>query len=532
MDDDVAAGAQPRRKARAAGKFTTILIKGLTKRYDRLDQFLTGITWLDQYGALQELKARAAACGPNPTYDYAAGIDDMLDQFWSHVALGAAFTVAGVAAGGLAAPVVIDVLDYFSGNALDDQLDRQITSVSDDMDKDPACQDTPQPPCIHPALTCRPRHTAPAVTPAWVYDPSGTLTVGPYSSPLKDATVTILRSDSGRPGTWEVWDGDDYEQANPASSAGDGAYGWNVPPGFYEVAATAPGHLPAQSDPVQVLPPQTGIDLMLPDAALGSVHDVTGVGGTSPSVTVHFGTWMQADLLDSRHLTLTDGGGNAVPATVVAVDPQRAPTGPDLTKTVRVVPAPPAGAGATWSPTLTLHVAASVQDAAGRPLPAALDREVTLAVAGGGSSGGGMPAGGGSAPGGGGGAPGGGGPTPHGSSTRTSAQVQKLLTSALSLAGRKATIQQLLAHRGLATTVPAPGAGTLTITWICRGTVVAKATKTFRRAGTAKLKIALTAKGRKMLKKAKTLKVKATATFRPTGGAAQSKSRTLTLRRR
>ncbi|MFT4264257.1 MAG: carboxypeptidase-like regulatory domain-containing protein, partial [Nocardioides sp.] len=242
----------------------------------------------------------------------------------------------------------------------------------------PPCEPSDAADCQQPSPA---RNTqATLANPVGIVDPSGVLTDGPYSSPLKDATVTILRSDTGAPGTWEIWDAEDFEQTNPVTSTATGAYGWNVPPGWYQVAASAPGHLSAQSQALEVLPPQLGVDLMLPDEALGSVHDVAGAGGTSPSVTVHFGTWMQAATLDGGHLTLTDASGTAVPAVVTPVDPQTAPGGLSLTKTVTLVPTRPAGAGADWSPTLTLHVDRSALDAAGRELAAAISQPVTLAV--------------------------------------------------------------------------------------------------------------------------------------------------------
>src|SRR3954470_23893368 len=95
---------------------------------------------------------------------------------------------------------------------------------------------------------------------------------------------------------------------------------------------------------------------------------------------------------------------------------------------------------------------------------------------------------------------------------------------------RLVTIRQLLAHGGFVATVSAPGAGTLRVTWTYkRSTVVAKVTRRFNQAGRVKLKVALTRKGRALLKRSRTLKLKATATFVPKGGRPQSKSKTLAL---
>jgi hypothetical protein len=54
---------------------------------------------------------------------------------------------------------------------------------------------------------------------------------------------------------------------------------------------------------------------------------------------------------------------------------------------------------------------------------------------------------------------------------------------------------------------------------------------TVARAGTVRVAVTLTAKGRRMLAHARRLKVIATATFTPAGGLAVHASRTFTLRR-
>ncbi len=62
-------------------------------------------------------------------------------------------------------------------------------------------------------------------------------------------------------------------------------------------------------------------------------------------------------------------------------------------------------------------------------------------------------------------------------------------------------------------------------------TTVAKATIVFHHAGAAKLKVALTGAGRKLLKKAASIKLKDTATFTPAGQKSTSLSKALTLKR-
>ena len=329
---------------------------------------------------IESLYAQAAGCGSSaPAHD--AAIDNLAGKNLGVTVLAAAGTLNGVGMGaaikdagltGLgtnALNAIFSTVSMAPADLVGDDWDSAAANVAADLQNDANCSPQPAQPDTQTQLVQN-------VT--GIVDPSGTITDGPYSSPLSGATITILRSDTGDPGSWQPWNADDYAQTNPVSSNAGGSYGWDVPTGWYVVTASAPGHLTATSKPTQVLPPQTGIDLMLPDAAYGSVDDVEGVGGTSPSVTVDFGTWMEADTLDASNITLTDSSGNTVPATVTAVDPQPAPGGLSLTKTAKLVITPPAGAGAAWSPTLTLNVAKSVLDAAGRQLQAPITQSVIL----------------------------------------------------------------------------------------------------------------------------------------------------------
>lgn|GEM_PF-6973442 len=113
-----------------------------------------------------------------------------------------------------------------------------------------------------------------------------------------------------------------------------------------------------------------------------------------------------------------------------------------------------------------------------------------------------------------------------------SAQIAALLGQELTPAGRAAKIATLLKTSGFAITFKALEAGTAVIDWydVPAGAKLAKKTKpepilvasgqiTFPAAGTTSIKIKPTAAGRRLLKKAKSLKLVAKGTFTPTGKA-------------
>jgi hypothetical protein len=102
-----------------------------------------------------------------------------------------------------------------------------------------------------------------------------------------------------------------------------------------------------------------------------------------------------------------------------------------------------------------------------------------------------------------------------------SSAVGKAVSSALPVTAKIAAI---LTAGGYQARVTAPSAGTLTITWssgsgthATRAIIVASGSKSFAKAGTAKLKIKLTRAGRALLKHSKHLTLTAVGSFKPKG---------------
>ena len=160
---------------------------------------------------------------------------------------------------------------------------------------------------------------------------------------------------------------------------------------------------------------------------------------------------------------------------------------------------------------------------------------------GGGSGGGGSGGGGGSS---GGGSSGGGGVLGGRTVVVSSAQVATLLAGELTPSGKAAKIAALLKGGGFTVVFKALEAGTAVINWyqVPPGAKLAKKAKpkpvlvatgrrTFSAAGTATIKIKLTAAGKRLLKHAKKLKLTAKGTFTPTGKAPITATRTFVLKR-
>ena len=127
----------------------------------------------------------------------------------------------------------------------------------------------------------------------------------------------------------------------------------------------------------------------------------------------------------------------------------------------------------------------------------------------------------------------------------SAAAVIKAISLHLAPAGAGAKIGALLRHGGLVESVSAPEAGSETIAWyeIPHGAhgakakakpkplLVAKATAHFAAPGTIKVKVALSAAGKKLLRHSHRLSLTAKATFTPTSGASVHTQQSFSLHR-
>ena len=138
--------------------------------------------------------------------------------------------------------------------------------------------------------------------PIWIYDPSGTITDG--VDPIAGATVTLTRSNA-RAGPYSVWDAAAYEQDNDQVTGACRPLRVERPGGVVRRDRTRLRDGSAgSSKPLQVLPPRTGIDLVLGPNHLPSVTSASAAGDV---VTVAFEAGCDKFLTGSQ-LTLTGAG--------------------------------------------------------------------------------------------------------------------------------------------------------------------------------------------------------------------------------
>jgi hypothetical protein len=120
------------------------------------------------------------------------------------------------------------------------------------------------------------------------------------------------------------------------------------------------------------------------------------------------------------------------------------------------------------------------------------------------------------------------------SSTVNSGQIRALLVRSLAPQGKGARIRQLLKHGGYVFSFKAPSSGRLVISWYRlkggRRILVAIATFTFHKSGTASVKLVLTGKGRRLLRGARKMKLISIGDFTPAGQGTTSAIKNITLK--
>jgi hypothetical protein len=124
----------------------------------------------------------------------------------------------------------------------------------------------------------------------------------------------------------------------------------------------------------------------------------------------------------------------------------------------------------------------------------------------------------------------------------TSTQILAALQMLLSLSGKHANIGQLLKHGGYSVSFSAPSAGQLLISWYLAAkgpsvtsarsrVLVAGAGVAFHQAGKATVKVALTGKGRQLLRQAKHLTITVMTSFTPSDYGTVTRVKRFALKR-
>ena len=209
---------------------------------------------------------------------------------------------------------------------------------------------------------------APNVVPP-ILDPSGIVYEAFPANLLAGVTATVFAVEEGVVAD-EPWVAGDYDQENPQVTGSEGFFGWDVPQGAWQVKFAKDGYESVSTDPLQVPPPQVGLEVGMIATAAPEVESATADART---LEVAFNQYM-----DAGDDTLADAvvkvNGAAVAASDLSwKDVVDATTG-QFSK-VLVVPVP---AGTKAGDTLSVSVS-GVKNYAGKVLASTYAANVSVA---------------------------------------------------------------------------------------------------------------------------------------------------------
>ncbi len=295
----------------------------------------------DNMTTLGNLADQIAECNPGMTRHFSERIDSMATQAIAVEAAKWGMMIAGavLAPATFGGSLALMGVSMGIGAAMDAHISRQTSLLADAVNK-------------YSSPKCDPKERAeeektdiPVAQPVWIYDPSGYVYETFPDNRIAGARATVhVRDEAG--GNYVPWDAEWYGQSNPQTTDALGKYGWDVPPGRWQVVYDKAGYETTRSDELDVPPPQFEVNVpMVSHEAprLTSVEAVAAAGG--PIVTLRTDKYVAVDTLANDGVRLSRDG-ETLDGAVQAVDAQTDEGGVSLARTFRFVgtEAVPAGA--------------------------------------------------------------------------------------------------------------------------------------------------------------------------------------------
>ncbi len=144
-----------------------------------------------------------------------------------------------------------------------------------------------------------------------VLDPSGYVYEAVGSNRVADALTSVyykeiyedMYGDSHERSV--LWDAGPFEQVNPMLTDQNGEYGWDVPPGLWQVRVVKDGYLTTESEWLPVPPPQLDVNLPMVQPTAPQVQRVVATG---QGVELRFDKYMKPEQLNADNIFFTRNG--------------------------------------------------------------------------------------------------------------------------------------------------------------------------------------------------------------------------------
>ncbi len=336
-----------------------------------------------KFDELAKMVDKAAGCGSLSNM-YRDQIDHLANKLmgaevakWAMMAAG---TVLGPETFGLGTLLMFGAtkaMEY----ALDRSIDKSIADLKQQMAADDECEneeddDKDDRDDDNNDRDDNDREKKKIADPKWIWDPSGNVYEAVLDNPLSGVRTTIYEQNDE--GNMVLWDAEWYGQENPLYTGDNGYYGWDVPPGEWQVVYEKDGYDRAQSEVMSVPPPRTGVNVNMKNLTPPQLTAVAAAAGGS-HVDINFDKYMLAATLSSGTISVTwagEDGYEAVTGQVSGLDlvEDSQNTGVKLTKKARFTPDTPLTVGETYQ----VRINGVVQSYAGIALGTDQQQEVTV----------------------------------------------------------------------------------------------------------------------------------------------------------
>ncbi|WP_158299460.1 carboxypeptidase regulatory-like domain-containing protein [Paenibacillus antri] len=319
---------------------------------------------------------------------YAGRLNKLADRLLSNLVWQYTMTLSGIALAwsGFGAPVGVGLAVIGVGVGIlhemefQDQLERFKQDLAADAKEECEDENDDEGPGRQPGTPpTRPNTPGPDRKweygdPTWLFDPSGYVYEAVPGNRVEGAKASLYEWIDAE-GEWRLWNASDFGQINPQTTDPNGKYGWDVPPGKWQVVYEKDGYEETRSEELIVLPPHFDVNIPLVSYAPARVEAAYETLG-APGVRIDFTKYVDLGTVTAerfRVVSVADGGETDIPVAVEPIDAHDAEDGRRLAKSVRLTAAegdfPP-------GTTLNIRVSRQLETYAGVPMTA--DAEATV----------------------------------------------------------------------------------------------------------------------------------------------------------
>ncbi|WP_309122563.1 carboxypeptidase regulatory-like domain-containing protein [Paenibacillus sp.] len=346
---------------------------------------------MDELERLMQQVENASCLGGDKVNHYAGRLVKMADQTLATLVWQYTMTLAGIglAWSGFGAPVGLAVaglgmlVTYAHNKGYEEYMDKFKQDLAadiqaecnDDENDDEGPGRQPGTPPTRPN-TPGPDRKWEYGDPTWLFDPSGYVYEAVPGNRVEGAKASLYEWIESE-GEWRLWNASDFGQINPQTTDPNGKYGWDVPPGKWQVVYEKDGYEETRSEELIVLPPHFDVNIPLVSYAPARVEAAYETLG-APGVRIDFTKYLDLGTVTAEQfqvVSAADGGETDVPVAVEPIDAYDAEDGRRLAKSVRLTAAEgdfPPGA------TLNIRVSRQLETYAGVPMLA--DAEATVVL--------------------------------------------------------------------------------------------------------------------------------------------------------